>query len=130
MDDASSPQGESPTAPSINPNLQQALEKRAPRYFAWAEGVARGQTGRQDTTRFAEEFVILQEGAEKIGENLGMNSIGYGACYDGNEAAAFRFDPKSDPGSPRLVGALVNRRMPMRELLQGLDQYLQQLSAE
>lgn len=130
MDDASSPQGESPSAPAIHPALQQALEKRAPRYFTVAAGAVRGQTGREDTSRFAEDFQVLQECAEKIGENLGMSAIGYGACYDGNEAAAFRFDPKSNPAAPRLVGTLVNRRMPMREMLQGLDQYLKAQSAD
>lgn len=107
-----------------NAILSDALERQRPRFFRASDGSARGRSGRMDTERFADELVNLQECAQIIGERLEMNAIAFGVIYDGDEASAFRYDPSSDPQAPELVGALVNRRMPMRELLGGLNDYL------
>lgn len=107
-----------------NAVLADALERQRPRYFRASGGSARGRSGRKDTERFADELVNLQECAQIIGERLEMNAIAFGVIYDGEETSAFRYDPSSDPQAPELVGALVNRRMPMRELLNGLNDYM------
>ncbi|MCB1235815.1 MAG: hypothetical protein KDM91_12165 [Verrucomicrobiae bacterium] len=111
-------------ADDINPILREALEEGRPRYFRASGGAARGKSGRRDTERFADELMTLQECAQIIGERLEMHAIAFGVLYDGEETIAFRFDPNSNPSSPELVGGLVNRRMPMRELLAGLNHFL------
>lgn len=111
-------------ASEANAVLQDALDRRRPRFFRAAGGSARGRSGRGDTERFAEELMTLQECAQVIGERLEMNAIAFGIVYDGGETSAFRYDPGSDPREPELVGALVNRRMPMRELLNQLNDYM------
>ncbi|MBL9151642.1 MAG: hypothetical protein JNK37_04140 [Verrucomicrobiales bacterium] len=107
-----------------NPVLTEALDKQRPRYFRVSGGAARGRSGRADTERFADELMTLQECAQIVGERLEMNAIAFGVIYDGDETIAFRYDPNSDPRKPDLVGGLVNRRMAMRELLAGLNHYM------
>lgn len=130
MDEQEKIQSDENEFPSENPVLMQALERKEPRYFLVADGSVKGHTGRRDTARFADELVALQDCAQKIGERLGMSAIGYGIVYDGNDASAFRYDPRSKPENPVLVGALVNRRIPMRELLQRLDQHLKETATD
>ena len=113
-----------PASDASNAVLRDALEKGKPRYFRASSGAARGKTGREDTEKFAENLMTLQECAQLIGVKLEMHSVSYGMIYDGNESIAFRFDPNSNPHNPELVGALVNRRMPMRELLAGLSDFI------
>ncbi|MCB1231903.1 MAG: hypothetical protein KDN19_16665 [Verrucomicrobiae bacterium] len=111
-------------AAETNAILNDALERKKPRFFRAAGGSARGRSGRRDTERFADELMTLQECAQIIGERLEMNAIAFGALYDGNDTSAFRYDPGSDPQAPELIGALVNRRMPMRELFNQLNDYM------
>lgn len=118
-EDSPAPGGE-----PANHVLQDALEKGKPRYFRASSGAARGKSGREDTEKFAENLMTLQECAQLIGVKMEMHSVSYGMIYDGNESIAFRFDPNSNPHNPELVGALVNRRMPMRELLAGLNDFM------
>ena len=113
-----------PASDASNAVLRDALEKGKPRYFRASSGAARGKTGREDPEKFAENLMTLQECAQLIGVKLEMHSVSYGMIYDGNESIAFRFDPNSNPHNPELVGALVNRRMPMRELLAGLSDFI------
>ncbi|MFV1995777.1 MAG: hypothetical protein ACC661_10100 [Verrucomicrobiales bacterium] len=114
----------SPPASEPNAVLRDALEKRKPRFFRAAGGSARGRSGKEDTGRFADELTNLQECAQIIGERLEMHAIAFGVIYDGEATSAFRYDPNSNPRNPELVGALVNRRMPMRELLSGLNDFM------
>jgi hypothetical protein len=111
-------------APDTHPVLAEALQRQKPRYFRVGGGAARGKTGRVDTERFADELVTLRECAQIIGDRLEMSAISYAVIYDGPETLGFRFDPNSDPRKPELVGALVNRRMPMRDLLSGLNDFM------
>ena len=126
MSDETSPPetGSVPLGADPNAVLADALERRRPRFFRAAGGSARGRSGRSDTERFADELMTLQECAQIIGERLEMNAIAFGAIYDGSDTSAFRYDPGSNPQEPELVGALVNRRMPMRELLNQLNDYM------
>lgn len=124
-DSSPSPDSNPSDAPvEANSVLADSLEKRKPRFFRAAGGSARGRSGREDTERFAEELMTLQECAQIIGERLEMNAIAFGAFYDNSDTSAFRYDPGSDPRTPELVGALVNRRMPMRELLNQLNDFM------
>jgi hypothetical protein len=123
-DDKKAPEKAASTAAEINPVLADALEKQRPRYFRASGGAARGRSGRADTERFADELVTLQECAQIVGDRLEMHAIAFGVIYDREETIGFRYDPNSDPRKPELVGGLVNRRMPMRELLAGLNQFM------
>jgi hypothetical protein len=123
-DKATTPAAPDSAPVEINPILKDALDHQRPRYFRASEGAARGRTGRADTERFADELVTLQECAQIVGERLEMHAVAFGVIYDGNETIGFRYDPNSDPRQPELVGGIVNRRLPMRELLGGLNQFL------
>jgi len=123
-ENATSPAPPEPAPVETNPALKDALDHQRPRYFRASGGAARGRTGRADTERFADELVTLQECAQIVGERLEMHAIAFGVIYDRDETVGFRYDPNSDPRQPELVGGIVNRRMPMRELLGGLNQYL------
>lgn len=108
----------------VDPALEVALAHRWPRYFRAADGSAMGKTGEADTARFGGDLMAYQECAQMIGERLEMNAISYGVVYDGEDTFCFRFDPNSDPMNPELVGSLVNRRMPMREMLGVVNEYM------
>lgn len=126
--DQPAPHSASPAAsgsePDVHPLLAEALQRQKPRYFRVGGGAARGKTGRADTERFADELVTLRECAQIIGDRLEMSAISFAVIYDGPETLGFRYDPNSDPRKPELVGAIVNRRMPMRELLSGLNDFM------
>lgn len=59
----------------------------------------------------------MKEGSEAIGEVLEMNTVGYVAMYEGDSTIAYRYDPESDPNIPHLIGAVINQRVPMGDLL-------------
>lgn len=105
--------------------LQEALTKRTPRYFRASGGSAHGQTGYEDTEKFAETLMVLQECALLVGEKLEMNAVAYAYMYDGDETAGFRFDQNTDPSNPQVVGAMQNRRVSMREFTSGLNDYME-----
>lgn len=113
-------------AAESNPVLTEALEQGRPRYFRASAGAARGKSGRADTEEFANQLMTLQECALVLGERLEMHAVSHSIIYDGDQACAFQFDQNSNPQNPELVGALVNRRVPMRELLDGLKEYINQ----
>ena len=117
-----------PVPPTSQPNqvLRDALEQGRPRYFRASRGAARGKSGREDTEEFADNLMILQECALLVGERLEMNAVAHAIVYDGDSSCAFQFDQNSNPKNPELVGALVNRRVPMREILNGLRDYIDQ----
>lgn len=104
--------------------LEEALQNRTPRYFRASGGNAHGSTGMQDTERFAETLMVLQECALLVGERLEMNAVSYAYMYDGEETAGFKFDQNSDPGNPTVVGALQNKRAAMREFTNGLHEQM------
>lgn len=97
--------------------LREALENGVPRLFGVSAHGIRGRTGQEDTEAIGRDLRMMKEGSEAIGEELGMETIGYVVLYEGDSAVAYRYDPESNPRDPRLIGAIVNRRMPMRKLL-------------
>lgn len=107
-----------------NEMLRDALERRIPRFFRAAAGSARGRTGREDTEKFAEDLMTLQECSQIVGERLEMQAISYALFYEGDSAFGYRFDPNSHPSRPELVGIMVNRRLPMREMLAAMNEFL------
>lgn len=109
--------------PAQHPALAEALEKKRPRFFRAAGGNARGKTGRDDTERFADELMLLQECSQLVGERLEMSAISYAIIYDNEETLAYSFDKNGDPEAPQIVGSLANRRVPMRELLESLRDF-------
>jgi hypothetical protein len=108
----------------MNPALEAALAHGWPRYFRAADGAAMGKTGVEDTERFGDDLMAYQECAQMIGQKLEMNSISYGVVYDRDDTVCFRFNPNSDPMNPELVGSIVSRRMPMREMLNAVNEYM------
>ncbi|MDF1811806.1 MAG: hypothetical protein P1V20_06315 [Verrucomicrobiales bacterium] len=110
---------------NIEAELQTALLNKIPRYFRASGGSAHGKTGVQDTEKFAELLMVLQECALLVGERLEMNAVSYAYMYDGDETSGFRFDQSSDPANPQVVGAIQNRRVSMREFTVGLNEYME-----
>jgi len=106
--------------------LEEAMAKQRPRFFRAGSGVARGKTGREDTEKFAANLMSLQECALLLGERLEMNAVAYAVSYDHDETMGFCFDQNSDPHNPDVVGAIVNRRMPMREFLASVRDHINQ----
>lgn len=109
---------------TVKAALNKALTNRTPRFFRASGGSAHGRTGYEDTERFAETLMVLQECALLVGERLEMNAVSYAFMYDGEDTAGFKFDQNSDPASPQVVGALQNRRVSMREFTTGLNDYM------
>jgi hypothetical protein len=95
--------------------LAAALREGRPRFFRAGGGAARGASGPQDTETFAENLMTLQECSILLGEKLNMDSVAYAYSYDGEETVGFCFDPHSPNDSPEVMGAIVNRRVPMVE---------------
>ncbi len=97
--------------------LREALENGVPRMFTVSAQGIRGRTGQRDAEAIGRDLRMMKEGSEAIGEELGMETIGHVVLYDGDSAVAYRYDPESNPRDPRLIGAMVNRRIPMWKLL-------------
>ncbi|MBL9158431.1 MAG: hypothetical protein JNJ70_13220 [Verrucomicrobiales bacterium] len=112
------------SAPPVNEALAEALKSRQPRFFRASRGSAKGRTGPEDTGRFAENLMILQECALLVGEKLGMSAVAHAVYYEGDETGGFSFDPNSNPQNPDVAGAIVNRRMPMRDFLQSVRDFI------
>lgn len=108
-----------------NEILADALRSRSPRFFRASRDEAKGRSGPEDTARFAENLMVLQECALLLGEKLGMSAVAHAVLYEGEETAGFCFDPNTNPQVPGVAGAIVNRRMPMREFLQSLRDFIQ-----
>lgn len=111
-------------APPVNEALAEALRTRQPRIFRASRGAATGVTGHEDTARFAENLMVLQECAHLLGEALALHDVKSAVLYEGKEMAGFCFDPASNPQDPDAVGAMVNRRVAVREFLQSLQEKL------
>ncbi len=107
-----------------NEALAEALRARRPRFFRASRGAAKGKTGPEDTARFADHLMVLQECALLVGEKLDMRAVAHAALHEGDETAGFCFDPDSSPQNPDVVGAIVNRRMPMREFIQAMRDFI------
>lgn len=108
----------------LNEVLETALRERKPRFFRAGRGAAKGKSGAEDTGRFAENLMILQECAILLGEKLEMSAVSHALFYEGDETAGFCFDPNSNPQNPDVAGAIVNRRMPMREFIASIREYI------
>jgi len=108
-----------------NEALAEALRERKPRFFRAGRGSAKGHTGPEDTGRFAEHLMILQECALLLGEKLEVSAVAHAVYYEGGETGGFRFDPNSNPQSPDVAGAIVNRRMPVREFLHSIRDFIE-----
>lgn len=113
-----------PPDPPLNDALAEALRSKKPRFFRASRGAAKGRTGPEDTGRFAENLMILQECALLIGERLEMSAVSHAVFYEGEETAGFCFDPNSNPQNPDVAGAIVNRRMPVRDFVQSVREFI------
>ena len=107
-----------------NEELSKALEKREARFFRASRGSAKGKTGQEDTARFAENLMILQECAILIGEKLEMSAVASATFYEGDETFGFCFDQNSDSQNPKVAGAIVNRRLPMDEFVSSIRDFI------
>lgn len=109
-----------------NEMLQDALQAGKPRFFRAGRGAARGKTGPDDTAKFAENLMILQECAILLGEKLEMSAVSGAVCYEGDETFGFCFDPNSSPQNPEVAGAIVNSRIPMSDFVAAVREYIDQ----
>ena len=100
------------------------MQNKNPRFFRASGGSAHGRTGYQDTERFADALMVLQECALLIGEKMEMNAVSYAYMYDGEDTKGFRFDQNSDPASPEVVGAIQNSRVSMREFTESINEFM------
>lgn len=114
--------GEEPS--SDNEMLNEALANRSLRFFRASRGSAKGKTGPEDTARFADNLMVLQECALLLGEKLGMNAVASAVCHEKGETIGFCFDPNSNPQNPEVAGGIVNRRMPFREFVSSVRDYI------
>ena len=108
----------------MNAALQEALKSRQLRFFRASRGSAKGRTGPEDTGRFAENLMILQECAILLGGKLEMSAVAHAIYYEGEETAGFCFDPNSNSQNPDVAGGIVNRRMPMREFISDVRDFI------
>jgi hypothetical protein len=108
----------------VNEALRVALASRSLRFFRASRGSAKGHTGPEDTGRFAENLMVLQECALLLGEKLEMSAVSHAVYYEEDETAGFCFDPNSSSQNPDVAGAIVNRRMPMREFIASVRDYI------
>lgn len=97
--------------------LKEALAMQAPRLFGVSAHGIRGRTGQEEEEAVGRDLRMMREGSEAIGQELGMETIGYVVMYEEDSAIAYRYDSDSNPRDPHLVAAMVNCRMPMRALL-------------
>ena len=109
---------------SDNPMLRAALENRQMRFFKASRGSATGKTGGEDTARFAENLMVLQECAILLGEKLGMQAVASVVAYEGEETIGFCFDPNSNPHDPVVAGGIVNRRASVREFVGAVRDFI------
>ncbi len=107
-----------------NEQLNEALENQSLRYFRASRGAAKGKTGPEDTSRFADSLMVLQECAILLGEQLDMNSVSSAISYEGDETVGFCFDPNSSSQNPVVAGGIVNRRMPLKEFVSSIREYI------
>lgn len=109
---------------TANEALRDALAKKKVRHFVASRGEAKGKTGPEDTALFAEHLMVLQECSILLGEKLGMNSVASAVSYEEDETAGFCYNPNSNPHNPVVAGAIVNRRMPMREFVSSIRDFI------
>jgi hypothetical protein len=107
-----------------NEALEAALVSRSLRFFRASRGSAKGRTGPEDTGRFADNLMVLQECALLLGEKLEMSSVSHAVYHEGDETAGFCFDPNSNSQSPDVAGAIVNRRMPFKDFIGAVRDYI------
>ena len=107
-----------------NELLAEALQHGKIRFFRASKGAAKGKTGPEDTTRFAENLMVLQECANLLGEKLGMHAVASASCYENGETFGFCFDQNSNLQNPEVAGGIVNRRMSFREFVNSIREYL------
>lgn len=110
--------------PETNTALEEALQEGKLRCFRASRGSAKGKTGPQDTARFAENLMVLQECAILLGEKLGMHAVASVVAYEKGETIGFCFDPNSNPHEPVVAGGIVNRRMPVRQFVREIRDFI------
>ena len=111
---------------SDNELLTDALQHGQIRFFRASKGAAKGRTGPEDTARFAENLMVLQECSILLGEKLGMHAVASASCYENGETFGFCFDQNSNPQNPEVAGGIVNRRMSLREFVNSIREYINQ----
>ena len=102
--------------------LKKALEKQTPRLFGISAHGIRGRTGQEEEEAVGRDLKMMREGSEALGQELGMETIGYVVMYEEDSTMAYRYDSDSNPRDPHLIAAMVNCRMPMRALLKVLGE--------
>jgi len=100
--------------------LDLALETRQPRYFRVGNGNTMGRTGSGDLEIFTENLSQLQDCSIRMGNLLEMEAVSHCVVYEKDSTIAYRYDSDSNPRKPMVVGAMVNRQMPIRQLLTDL----------
>ena len=102
--------------------LEHLLERHQPRYFRAGQGKARGHTGAADLEAFVDSLELLQDCAVRIGKQLEMDTVSRCVVYEKDATTGYGYEPDSNPRYPVVVGAMVSRRVPIRELLAGMSE--------
>lgn len=102
--------------------LDDLLKRREPRFFRAGKGKARGRTGTTDIEAFVDNLSLLQDCSVRMGNQLEMDTVSHCVVYEKDATTAYRYDADSNPRQPMVVGALVNRQMPVREILRQLGE--------
>jgi len=97
-----------------------ALTTQQVRYFRVGDGAALGRTGAEDLEAFSENLSLLQDCSIRMGNLLEMEAVSHCVVYEKDSTIAYRYDPDSNPRKPMVVGAMVNRHLPIRKLLADL----------
>lgn len=105
---------------SVEVSKSQEAEVKTFGFFKFSKEGVTGALGSQVKNEISAKLISMREGSEAIGVELEMETVGYVAMYDGDSTIAYRYDPESDPCSPHLVGALLDQRVPMGNLLKQL----------
>ena len=100
--------------------LNFALQTQQPRYFRVGNGDAEGRTGAGDLEAFTENLSLLQNCSIRMGNLLEMDAVSHCVVYEKDSTIAYRYDSDSNPRQPVVVGAMVNRQVPIRQLLADL----------
>ncbi len=100
--------------------LDLALTTQGARYFRVGNGGSRGCTGAGDLEAFSENLGLLQDCSIRMGNLLEMEAVSHCVVYEKDSTIAYRYDSDSNPRNPMVVGAMVNRQVPIRKLLTDL----------
>ncbi len=74
----------------------------------------------EDAENFREEIDYLHYFVVRLGEDLGMHTVDYGAFIEGESRVGFRFNKSHGVQTSEINGIVSTAKMPMKQLLEEL----------